>query len=85
MDFPTSGKVTLDGVVTSEQNDEGLTRLRRERVGFIFQSFQLLPTPSVIENVELPLRRNHGARARETAQESLNSVEMNALCVPDAV
>ncbi len=77
MDFPTSGKVTLDGVVTSEQNDEGLTRLRRERVGFIFQSFQLLPTLSVIENVELPLLLNHGARARETAQESLNSVEMN--------
>jgi ABC-type lipoprotein export system ATPase subunit len=77
MDFPTSGTVTLDGVVTSEQNDEGLTRLRREKVGFIFQSFQLLPTLSVIENVELPLLLKHGAGARVAAQESLNSVEMN--------
>ena len=55
MDFPTSGRVLLDGVVTSALNDAELTRLRREKVGFIFQSFQLLPTLSVIENVELPL------------------------------
>ncbi len=55
MDFPTSGKVLLDGISTSSLNDGGLTQLRRERVGFIFQSFQLLHTLTVFENVELPL------------------------------
>ena len=55
MDFPTSGTVVLDGVVTSALRDAGLARLRREKVGFVFQSFQLLPSLSVVENVELPL------------------------------
>src|SRR5271157_2653680 len=55
MDFPTTGRVLLDGVPTSELDDNGLTRFRREKVGFIFQSFQLLNTLSVLENVELPL------------------------------
>src|ERR1700755_46367 len=50
MDFPTSGKVLLDGVSTSSLKDNGLTQLRRERVGFIFQSFQLLHTLTVFEN-----------------------------------
>src|SRR6266851_10233997 len=55
MDFPTSGQVLLDGVTTSSLNDASLTSLRREKVGFIFQSFQLLHTLTVFENVELPL------------------------------
>src|SRR5258708_16023901 len=55
MDFPTSGKVLLDGVSTSSLNDGSLTLLRREKIGFIFQSFQLLHTLTVFENVELPL------------------------------
>src|SRR5208283_2942056 len=54
MDFPSSGRVVLDGSSTSDLNDNGLTRLRREKVGFIFQSFQLLNTLTVLENVELP-------------------------------
>src|SRR3981189_305310 len=52
MDFPTSGTLTLDGVVTSTLGDAELTRIRCTKVGFIFQSFQLLPTLSVVENVE---------------------------------
>ena len=55
MDFPTSGHVRLDGVATDQLNEAQLTTLRREKVGFIFQSFQLLHTLSVVENVELPL------------------------------
>src|SRR5260370_29368799 len=51
MDFPTSGQVFLDGVSTSALEDAGLTQLRREKVGFIFQSFQLLHTLSVIAHV----------------------------------
>jgi len=78
MDFPTSGRVLLDGVVTSELNDAELTRLRRDKVGFIFQSFQLLPTLSVIENVELPLMLAGRNDAREMARERLRWVEMES-------
>jgi ABC-type lipoprotein export system ATPase subunit len=76
MDFPTSGQVLLDGVATSSLDDSGLTRLRREKVGFIFQSFQLLPTLSVIENVELPLLLAGRIGARAAAQERLHWVEL---------
>ncbi len=77
MDFPTAGTVTLDGEVTSRLGDAGLTRLRRKKVGFIFQSFQLLPTLSVIENVELPLLLDGKAEARAEARKRLASVEMD--------
>jgi putative ABC transport system ATP-binding protein len=76
MDFPSSGKVILDGVATSSLGDTGLTLLRREKVGFIFQSFQLLPALSVVENVELPLLLARRSRARETALDRLRQVEM---------
>jgi putative ABC transport system ATP-binding protein len=78
MDFPTSGTVELDGVVTSQLRDAGLTKLRREKVGFIFQSFQLLPTLSVAENVELPLLLAGAPHARETALAQLRWVEMDS-------
>jgi ABC-type lipoprotein export system ATPase subunit len=76
MDFPTSGTVWLDGVSTSELKDAALTRVRREKVGFIFQSFQLLPTLSVIENVELPLMLAGKRNSRGEASERLRWVEM---------
>jgi ABC-type lipoprotein export system ATPase subunit len=77
MDFPTTGTVTLAGEVTSRLGDAGLTRLRRKKVGFVFQSFQLLPTLSVIENVELPLLLDGAAEARAVARERLAAVEMD--------
>jgi putative ABC transport system ATP-binding protein len=76
MDFPSSGEVLLDGAATSSLDDSGLTRLRRDKVGFIFQSFQLLPTLSVIENVELPLLLAARSGARAAAQERLHWVEL---------
>jgi len=79
MDFPTSGKVLLDGVSTSSLEDNGLTRLRRERVGFIFQSFQLLHTLTVFENVELPLLLAGKHNPREAARERLAWVELEGL------
>jgi len=79
MDFPTSGKVLLDGVATSALNDAQLTTLRREKVGFIFQSFQLLHTLTVFENVELPLLLAGKAGAREAARERLSTVELDGL------
>jgi ABC-type lipoprotein export system ATPase subunit len=79
MDFPTSGKVLLDGVSTSSLKDSGLTRLRRERVGFVFQSFQLLQTLTVFENVELPLLLAGQSNPREAARERLAWVELEDL------
>lgn len=79
MDFPTSGSVILDGVATSSLKDDGLTRLRREKVGFIFQSFQLLHTLTVFENVELPLLLAGKANARAAARERLGWVELDGL------
>jgi putative ABC transport system ATP-binding protein len=55
MDFPTSGQVLIDGRSTSTLSEQELTTLRRKRIGFVFQFFQLLPTLTVLENVELPL------------------------------
>lgn len=79
MDFPTSGSVILDGVATSGMKDDGLTKLRREKVGFIFQSFQLLHTLTVLENVELPLLLAAKANARAVARERLGWVELDGL------
>jgi putative ABC transport system ATP-binding protein len=79
MDFPTSGHVLLDGVDTSTLNDAGLTTLRREKVGFIFQSFQLLHTLTVYENVELPLLLAGKPNVRAAARERLTSVELDGL------
>ncbi len=55
MDFPTSGEVRIDGRATSALSEADLTALRRTCIGFVFQFFQLLPTLTVLENVELPL------------------------------
>jgi ABC-type lipoprotein export system ATPase subunit len=79
MDFPTSGKVLLDGVSTSALGDAQLTTLRREKVGFIFQSFQLLHTLTVFENVELPLLLAGKSGARAVAAARLAAVELDGL------
>jgi putative ABC transport system ATP-binding protein len=79
MDFPTSGQVFLDGLSTATLKDAALTQLRREKVGFIFQSFQLLHTLTALENIELPLLLAGNAHARATARERLAWVEMEGL------
>jgi putative ABC transport system ATP-binding protein len=55
MDRPTSGTVRLESALLATLEDDELTRIRRERVGFVFQFFNLLPTLTLLENVELPL------------------------------
>jgi putative ABC transport system ATP-binding protein len=79
MDFSTSGSVLLDGVATSSLKDAELTKLRREKVGFIFQSFQLLNTLTVLGNVELPLLLAGRTNAREAVRERLRWVELDGL------
>ena len=79
MDFPSTGQVLVDGMATSSLKDSALTRLRREKIGFIFQSFQLLHTLTVYENVELPLLLAGAPNARATARERLRWVELDGL------
>jgi len=79
MDFPTKGEVRIDGVATVPLSDGAQTQLRREKVGFVFQSFQLLHTLSVIENVELPLLLAGHGQARAAARDRLKWVELDGL------
>jgi ABC-type lipoprotein export system ATPase subunit len=79
MDFPTSGTVLIGGQPTSNLNDAQQTLLRRDKVGFIFQSFQLLHTLTVQENVELPLLLAGRTGAPELALDRLQWVELDGL------
>ncbi len=79
MDFPTRGIVLIDGVSTAGLDDVGQTKLRREKVGFVFQSFQLLHTLTALENVELPLLLAGDGGARQEARERLRWVELDGL------
>ncbi len=69
LDTPTSGTVVLDGIDLSALTEDERARLRGEKVGFVFQSFQLIPTLTALENVQVPLElrgdRRAGVRARE--------------------
>ncbi|WP_406291066.1 ABC transporter ATP-binding protein [Embleya sp. NBC_00896] len=56
LDRPTSGSVTVAGQDLAELSENALTKLRRERIGFVFQAFNLLPTLTVRQNITLPLR-----------------------------
>lgn len=62
LDQPTRGSILIDGVDIGVLDDDARTRLRRERIGMIFQTFNLLPTLTAVENVALPLRLNGLAR-----------------------
>ncbi|MGH9624643.1 MAG: ABC transporter ATP-binding protein [Bryobacteraceae bacterium] len=74
MDFPTSGTVAIDGQITTSLRDAELARLRREKIGFVFQSFQLLHTLTAAENVELPLLLARQSGVRKAALERLRRV-----------
>jgi len=71
LDRPSSGQITIDGAAVAELGDDHLTRLRRDKIGFIFQFFNLLPSLTCVENVALPLhlkgmpRREIDKRARD--------------------
>lgn len=74
VDRPTSGIVELDGVRLGALTEEEMTRLRRRKVGFVFQFFNLLPTLTVLENVTLPLLLD-GAAERGAAQRARDLLE----------
>jgi putative ABC transport system ATP-binding protein len=74
LDRPTSGSVHLEGVELGALPEDGRARLRRERIGFVFQSFQLIPTLTARENVQVPLELGGGTGAAERAGELLARV-----------
>jgi len=78
LDKATSGKVLLEGDDLSEMNERQLTEIRRHKIGFVFQSFGLLPLLSAFENVELPLRIS-GVKAKEREKRAWDALEMVGL------
>jgi len=76
LDRPSSGEYLLDGEEISQMDDERLADVRNRKVGFVFQSFNLLPRATALANVELPLRysRNNGTDGRHKAEAALEAV-----------
>jgi len=78
LDRPTSGEVRIDGEALADLSDDDLTRVRRDKIGFIFQFFNLLPTLSCLENVGLPLHLRGWPRQKvdERSRELLTLVQL---------
>jgi putative ABC transport system ATP-binding protein len=78
LDHPTSGWLEIDGQRLDGLDDDGLTKVRRDKIGFIFQFFNLLPTLSCLENVALPLHLRGWPRKKsaERARELLDLVQL---------
>ena len=75
LDLPDRGRVTVDGLDLSELGEDGLLALRRDRIGFVFQSFGLVPILTAAENVGVPMRlRRAPVREREERVELLLSL-----------
>jgi putative ABC transport system ATP-binding protein len=80
LDIPTSGRHLIDGVDVSQLDEDDLADLRNRKIGFVFQSFNLVPRTSALVNVELPLAYAglKGAERRRRAERALDSVGMAA-------
>lgn len=78
LDTPSSGRVILNGTDLNSLDEDGRARLRGQQVGFVFQSFQLLPSLTALENVMLPLELAGHADPRAVAEHELDSVGLSA-------
>lgn len=80
LDEPTSGSLSIDGVNSAGMTDKQLAQLRNRKLGFIFQSFHLIPALNVVDNVLLPmhyrLKEMSGAELRKRAEEMLAKVDL---------
>ncbi|CAN5191094.1 ABC transporter ATP-binding protein [soil metagenome] len=74
LDQPTTGEVRFDGETLGLLSEDELARMRRDRVGFVFQAFQLIPTLTAEENVQVPLQLAGADGSRERAREILRRV-----------
>ncbi len=79
MDKPTSGHYILDGEHTEKLSRDALARIRNKKIGFVFQSYNLLSRTTAIENVELPLLYNSSVSASERKERAIHALEMVGL------
>lgn len=79
LDKPTSGEVLIEGQSTTQMTEKELTELRRKKIGFVFQTFNLIPTLTALENVMLPMEYNQVPREtrNERAKELLEEVKIS--------
>jgi len=75
LDQPTSGKYLLNGRLVNNMNRNEYARIRNEKIGFVFQGFNLLPRTSIVENVELPLIYDHTGRIKDTKLAAINALK----------
>jgi putative ABC transport system ATP-binding protein len=75
LDYPTKGEYLLDGEDALKLNKNQLAELRNSKIGFIFQSFNILPRTSALENVELPLLYNNKYRSQERHEKALHALQ----------
>lgn len=75
LDKPTSGDYLLDGISVNSMNKDELARLRNNKLGFVFQAYNLLARTSAVENVELPLFYNSRVRSHERKKAALTALE----------
>jgi putative ABC transport system ATP-binding protein len=75
LDKPTHGEYRLDGISVSQLNKNALAELRNEKLGFVFQSYNLLPRTSALENVELPLYYNNKVKSKERKERAIAALE----------
>ncbi len=78
LDKPTDGRYVLEGVDVSQLNDDRLAEMRNKKVGFVFQTYNLLARTAAIANVELPLIYGGGGQKRKRAMEALERVGLKA-------
>lgn len=80
LDKPTSGDYLLDGISVNSMNKDELARLRNKKLGFVFQSYNLLARTTALENVELPLFYNSKVKSQERKRSALAALEAVGLC-----
>ncbi len=79
LDRPTSGEYYIDGIAVSQRTKDELAALRNRKIGFVFQSYNLLPRTSALEQVELPLLYNHTVSSKERRERATYALEQVGL------
>jgi putative ABC transport system ATP-binding protein len=78
LDYPSAGQVLIDGIDITQLSETSMATFRNKTIGFVFQSFHLVPSLTTIENVMLPAELNHDADARTKAKALLTRVGLSA-------